>query len=84
MLIDVCGPVHLVHVQSSVTDISFSDLFPEGLIEETIRTLSLLLPLNTRESTAWFLKQQIEYHLDGEAVRCRSLMKEERNIDSFA
>jgi hypothetical protein len=54
------------------------------LIDETIQTLSLLLPLNERETTSWFLKQQIEYHLDSEAVRCKSLAKEERIIDSFA
>ena len=65
-------------------DFDHSDLFPDELMEETIRTLSLLLPLNDRETTSWFLKQQIELHLDNEAVRCKPLTKEERIIDNFA
>lgn len=64
-------------------DLDNSCLFPDELMEETIRTLSLLLPLNDRETTSWFLKQQIELHLDNEAVRCKSLTKDERIIDNF-
>ena len=57
---------------------------PEGLVEETIQTLSLLLPLNDRQTSTWFLKQQISLHLDAEATLCRSLSKAERNISNFA
>lgn len=65
-------------------DCPCSALFPEGLVEETIKTLSLLLPMSDREATSWFLKQQIELRLDNEAVRCKTLTKEERSIDNFA
>ena len=64
-------------------DCPCSAVFPEGLIDETIKTLSLLLPMNDHETRPWFLKQQIELHLDHEAVRCKPLTKEERSIDNF-
>ena len=39
--------------------------------------------MGDHETRPWFRKQQIELHLDHEAVRCKSLTKEERTIDSF-
>ncbi|KUJ12207.1 uncharacterized protein LY89DRAFT_738825 [Mollisia scopiformis] len=60
-----------------------SDVYPEGLIEETLRTLSLLLPSSDNETQDWFLRNQIQYHLDGEAARCKPLPKEQRNIENF-
>lgn len=59
------------------------DVYPEGLIEETLRTLSLLLPSSDNETKDWFMRNQIQYHLDGEAARCKPLSKDERNIESF-
>ncbi|KAE8448963.1 hypothetical protein EG329_008759 [Mollisiaceae sp. DMI_Dod_QoI] len=60
-----------------------SDVYPEGLIEETLRTLSLLLPSSDNETQDWFMRNHIQYHLDGEAVRCKPLAKDERSIEGF-
>ena len=62
---------------------SDSDIFPEGLVQETLRTLSLLLPVDQTDTKNWFLKKQIELHLDSEAARCRPLTTDERKIDKF-
>lgn len=59
------------------------DIYPEGLIQETINTLSLLLPIDKRDTKNWFLKKQMELHLDNEAARCRPLTADERKIDKF-
>ncbi|KAH8784710.1 hypothetical protein BGZ57DRAFT_940452 [Hyaloscypha finlandica] len=59
------------------------DIYPECLLQETINTLSLLLPIDQRDTKNWFLKKQIELHLDNEATRCRPLTADERKIDKF-
>jgi len=68
---------------SLTTDESSSEIYPKGLIDETIKTLSLLFPTNDRETKNWFLKHQVELHLDSEIRRCRELSKEDRKIDAF-
>ncbi|KAH7386458.1 hypothetical protein BKA64DRAFT_680981 [Cadophora sp. MPI-SDFR-AT-0126] len=63
------------------------DLFPTGFVEETLRTLSLLLPQNDKKSKAWFqgeLKRDInEEFIDSKAIKCRTLTMKERRIDNF-
>ncbi|SMR56544.1 unnamed protein product [Zymoseptoria tritici ST99CH_1A5] len=59
------------------------DLFPVGLCEETIRTLALLLPASDRDVQRWYRKQQSANSLDPEAVRCRKLRADDRQIANF-
>ena len=62
-------------------------MFPAGFVEETLRTLSLLLPQNDKKSKAWFrgeLKRDInDEFIDSKAIRCRILTMKERQIDNF-
>ncbi len=60
-----------------------SDIYPKGLIQETLRTLALLIPPTDLESKNWFLRHHIQLPIDGEAARCVPLSKEERNIEKF-
>ncbi|KUJ20174.1 uncharacterized protein LY89DRAFT_682955 [Mollisia scopiformis] len=60
-----------------------SDFFPSGFIDETIRTLALLLPAHDSDSRKWFRKQQAKLPLDPGAVRCGQLKLEERQINHF-
>ena len=43
---------------------TFSPVFPAGLIEETLRTLSILLPPLDKRSRKWFEKQSSSSKLD--------------------
>jgi hypothetical protein len=58
-------------------------IFPPGFIEETLRTLSLLLPQYDKKSCRWFKAQQIKYGLDHRASASRHLTTEERQIENF-
>jgi hypothetical protein len=65
-----------------------SNLFPRdndgnGLIEETLRTLAVLLPPHNNESKAWFKKQAKRWYLDVEATNCQHLKAEDRQIEKF-
>ena len=60
-----------------------SDIYPKGLLSETLRTLSLLLPPNDANARDWFVRQQIQLPLDGEAARQRALSKDERYLEKF-
>jgi hypothetical protein len=65
-----------------------SDMYPLGLIDETIRTLALLFP-STKETRAWFKqeqskKEQATKRLDSKVVECGLLRAEDRQIDEFS
>jgi hypothetical protein len=53
------------------------------LIEETLRTLALLLPEHEVESRKWFKVYKVRYSLDGRACRCGHLRTEDRQIHKF-
>ncbi|KAE8441669.1 hypothetical protein EG329_004590 [Mollisiaceae sp. DMI_Dod_QoI] len=57
--------------------------FPDGLIEETIRTLALVLPEYDRPTVNWFKRYQKKLSLDAQAVHCGILNTEARQIDHF-
>jgi hypothetical protein len=61
----------------------YSEIYPKGLLDETVRTLSLLLPSTDSDTKNWFNKYQVQLHLDPEANRCPPLKKDERNLDKF-
>lgn len=52
-------------------------------MEETLRTLSLLLPPHNTESKAWFKKQAKRWYLDVEATNCEHLEDDDRQIMKF-
>ena len=58
-------------------------LFPQGFIDETIRTLSLLFPEYDKKSRKWFKAQRNKYDLDEKASTSGHLTTEERQIENF-
>jgi hypothetical protein len=60
-----------------------SNLFPNGLVEETLRTLALLFPRSDKTTAAWYNKKTAKYHLDLNARLCPQLRAEDRQIDKF-
>ena len=71
----------------TASDQRYSDLFPEGFVEETLQTLSLLLPSNDKKTITWFRREQKrnlnDEFIDGKAIKCRPLSMKERRIDNF-
>lgn len=64
----------------------YSDLFPAGLIEETLKTLALLFPQNGRETQSWFEKIQSRPQtptLDPKVARCGRLKSDDRHLEHF-
>jgi hypothetical protein len=62
---------------------SAASLFPQGLIEETLRTLALLFPRSDKAAAAWYKKIALEEHLDLNACFCPHLRAEDRQINKF-
>ena len=65
-------------------DILPNDILPEGLAEETIRTISLLMPPVLGEPNPWFRQQQQMHKIDAEAGNCDRLNSSQRQIKNFA
>lgn len=59
------------------------DFFPPGFIEETLKTLSLLLPQYDKKSRKWFRNHKTKWVLDDKATTCGHLTTEERQIENF-
>ncbi|KAH8586936.1 hypothetical protein B0O99DRAFT_527766 [Bisporella sp. PMI_857] len=65
------------------------DVLPAALVEETIRTLALLLPEHDRDVEKWFHAHEVKVEkrgrlpLDPLARECGQLKAEERQIDRF-
>lgn len=63
--------------------ISPNRIFPEGLADETIRTIALLVPPILGEPTPWFRQQQQMHKIDAEAGNCNRLNSSQRQIENF-
>ena len=63
--------------------ISPNDIFPEGLVDETIRTIALLVPPALGEPSPWFHQQQQMHKIDTEAGNCNRLNSSQRQIKNF-
>jgi hypothetical protein len=64
--------------------ISYRNLaFPKGLIEETVRTLSLLLPMGNKKVRRWYSKEVNGEGLDPGVLNCRRLRAQERQMANF-
>ena len=73
----------LILVQSSFPDCTDRSIFPDGLIEETICTLGLLIPSTDKSSRTWFQKKQKELGLDAKAGTYGPLNAAKRQIEHF-
>ncbi len=58
-------------------------MFSSDFIEETLRTLALLLPQHDAKTKKWFEKYRKRLHLDSHATQCGQLKPEDRNIEKF-
>jgi hypothetical protein len=58
-------------------------MFPPGFIDETIKTLALLLPQFDEGSKKWFKRMGKQASLDANAIKCGQLVAEERQIENF-
>jgi hypothetical protein len=69
------GPCFLSRVHQQI--------FPPGFVEETLRTLSLLLPQNDKRTQAWIGTQIEDHGLDPLLAECGSLGTHERRFENF-
>ncbi len=63
---------------------SCSTKLPQDLIDETWRTLGLLIPSSEPHSRQWFRKKQERLHLDPRAGSYSSYSATARHIDKFS
>ena len=76
--------VSVFHHAQFLKDHENSQIFPEGLINETLRTLSLLFPGHVGGTVRWFKNQRkVNKDLDITACYCNFLDYEHRSIESF-
>ena len=67
----------------SETDTLNSDAFPDGLVDETLRTLSLLFPVNDERTKRWLYKNVNSRGMDRALQSCELLRLEERQFEGF-
>jgi hypothetical protein len=75
--------IAIYHHASCLEHHKNNPLFPQGFIDETIRTLSLLFPEYDKKSRKWFKAQRNKYGLDEKASTSGHLTTEERQIERF-
>lgn len=59
-------------------------LLPKALVDETIRSISLLIPPVLGEPNPWFQQQRKTFLIDAQAGVCDRLNSSERQIEKFA
>ncbi|PQE16259.1 fad-type 2 protein [Rutstroemia sp. NJR-2017a WRK4] len=60
-----------------------SSIFPKGLIEETLQTISLLFPPTEKQTKLWFKTHSSTIRLDKNALRRERLKTEDRKIENL-
>ncbi|OJJ37968.1 hypothetical protein ASPWEDRAFT_472858 [Aspergillus wentii DTO 134E9] len=60
-----------------------TSLFPPGLVNETLRTISLLFPQCDDKNRKWFKKRHFSSEIDVRLLRCGYLNHRAREIDQF-
>lgn len=60
-----------------------NEVYPAGLLGETVCTLKLLLPADDAWVQDWYVRFVVQEKLDHEASRCGSLTGEERSVETF-
>lgn len=66
-----------LHLRSEISP------FPVSLVDETIRSISLLIPPVLGEPNPWFQQKKLSYPVDASAGTCDRLNSSERQIDKF-
>ncbi|KAF4625860.1 hypothetical protein G7Y89_g12304 [Cudoniella acicularis] len=88
-MLDDDQAVEIFHYASFLRLHEKSPILPPALIDETLRTLALLLPEHDHEVEKWFCTHQTKLQkrgklpLDATARECGQLKVEERQIDNF-
>ena len=59
-------------------------VFPEGLTQETLKTLALLFPQNDRKTRRWLERQIKSKGLDNSLLKCGKLGVYQRQFDKFS
>lgn len=62
---------------------SATSLLPKALVDETIRSISLLIPPILGEPNPWFQQQRKKHLIDAQAGVCDRLNSSERQIEKF-
>lgn len=62
---------------------SQKSLLPDGVVNETLQTLALLLPSADAETRKWFKKVAATRELDTRAIQCGRLKSDRRQIERF-
>ena len=75
--------IAIFHHASFLDHQKSKSFFPPGFIEETLKTLALLLPQYDQQSRKWFRNHRIKWYLDDKAATCGHLTTEERQIENF-
>ncbi|KAH8598463.1 hypothetical protein B0O99DRAFT_591746 [Bisporella sp. PMI_857] len=60
-----------------------SQIFPDGLIQETLNTLALLFPSSDKDTEQWFARLPDSVQLDGKVIKCGQLRAQKRQIKNF-
>ena len=74
---------HNVKILQLYEQSSLRNIFPDSFLDETRRTLSLMLPVADKASVKWFHSKQRRLGLDMAAGECRHLRATQRNIQDF-
>ena len=77
--------VHIFHHASFLECQRHSQksLLPDGVAEETLQTLALLLPSADHETRKWFSRLATMSELDTRAIQCGKLRSDRRQIERF-
>lgn len=66
-----------------LTSISDSSIFPEGFIDETLRTLKLLFPRGHKATKKWYQKIAVVEELDPTVIDCGHLRAHDRQLKHY-
>ncbi|KAF1943745.1 hypothetical protein EJ02DRAFT_432910 [Clathrospora elynae] len=75
--------LYIFHYASVLKSQSQNTIFPDGLIEETLRTLALLFPQSDLAIRDWYRRLSTSLDLDPQLVLCGHLKTDDRQIEKF-
>ncbi|KAK2879506.1 hypothetical protein FQN49_000808 [Arthroderma sp. PD_2] len=77
--------VEIFHQVSFLEHQRHSSIYPDGLVDETFRTLALLFPQFDRSTQTWFRKlcSSQRFAIDDRVLRCSWCRAEDRQIQNF-
>ncbi|KAJ4983254.1 hypothetical protein SVAN01_11267 [Stagonosporopsis vannaccii] len=75
--------LHVFHHASFLNHQLNGSLLPDGLAEETIRTLALLFPQTEARDRKWYRQLPSTFFLDPELMQCGHLTADDRQLENF-